>query len=75
MAFWYLNKKTNKAAIFGSLAKLAEVTGLNVNTLYSHFSRKIDPNKQDLEEEYQKEIDTPDYRIVKCEIQTSKRSK
>lgn len=53
--FWFLNKTTNAADIFGSVSAICVNTDLKKDTLYYHFSR-LKKN------EYENEK----YRIVKC---------
>lgn len=60
---WVINKKDNTPYIFGSIAALAEMLGLNPGTLYNHFSR----NKK-------KEYENGTYRIVKCDVIRSVRN-
>lgn len=36
--FWFLDKKTDKARIFGSIAEIANQGIMKASTLYSHFS-------------------------------------
>lgn len=40
MAYWYLNKQTNKAEIFGSITALCKYTGLKKDNLYTKFGRE-----------------------------------
>ena len=58
MAYIYLNKKTNAARIFGSIASLCNATKIKPDNLYTCFSRKK-----------QKEFENDDYRIVKTHIE------
>ena len=39
MAFIYLNKKTNKADIFGSISALCKYTKMKPDNFYTHFGR------------------------------------
>ena len=58
--FWYLNKQTNTAEIFGSVAALVKHTGLKPDNLYRVFSRlKLS------------EYETEHYRIVKTAVKRS----
>lgn len=52
--YWILNKNTEQAGIAGSVKALSAYTGIRVNSLYYHFSRKKE-----------KELNTDNYRIVK----------
>jgi len=52
--YWILNKENNTPAICGSVLKVANYTGININTLYNKFSRNKD-----------KEYNNNTYRIVK----------
>lgn len=52
--YWILNKITEKAGIAGNIPGLAAYTGIRINSLYYHFSRKKE-----------KELNTDNYRIVK----------
>lgn len=58
MAYWYLNKETNEARIFGSITALSNTTGIKPDNLYTIFSR----NKA-------KEHETNEYRIVKTKVE------
>ena len=64
MPFWYLNKKTDKADIFGSLPILSAFTGLNLNKLREHFSRKKETVFVD-----------DNHRIEKLDIKTGGKNK
>lgn len=59
--FWYLNKQTNAAEIFGSISAICENTGLKLDTLYYHFSRMK-----------RREFESENIRIVKCQVIRSK---
>lgn len=55
--FWFLNKETNTAAIFGSISAISTKVDINKNELYYQFSRL---KKSEFENE--------EYRIVKCDV-------
>jgi len=55
--FWYLNKQTNAAEIFGSVAAIVKHTDLKPDMLYSYFSRKK-----------LTEFENDRYRIVKTAV-------
>lgn len=61
MPYIYLNKETNEARIFGSIAGLSQSTGIKPDNLYTNFSRKK-----------VKEFENDFYRIVKTKIETAK---
>lgn len=56
-AFWFLNKKTEQAQIFGSVSAICANTQLKPDALYWHFTRKK-----------KKEFENESFRIVKTEI-------
>jgi hypothetical protein len=58
--FWYLNKQTNAAEIFGSVAAIVKHTDLKPDMLYSYFSRKK-----------LTEFENDRYRIVKTAVKRS----
>jgi hypothetical protein len=60
--FWFLDKQSNTAEIFGSITSLSERTGLKSESLYYQFSRM---KKQEYEDK--------NYRIVKCSIIRTKK--
>ncbi len=39
MAFWFLNKKTNEAEIYGGISALCSDTGMKPDNFYTHFGR------------------------------------
>ncbi len=55
--FWFLNKLTNNADIFGSISAICENTGLKPDSLYYHFSRMK-----------RNEFQNDNFRIVKCQV-------
>lgn len=59
--FWYLNKLTNAAEIFGSISAICENTELKPDTLYYHFSRMK-----------RSEFENESVRIVKCQVKRSR---
>lgn len=61
MAFWFLNKQTGQARIFGSVSAICANTDLKPDALYYHFSRL---NRD--------EYENGQYRVVKCEIERKK---
>ena len=58
MAYWYLDKQTKEARIFGSITSLCKHAGLKKDAMYYHFTR----NKK-------KEVENDLYRIVKTKIE------
>ena len=60
--FWYLNKQTNAAEIFGSVAAIVKNTDLKVDMLYSVFSRKRKNGT------YRTEYESEHCRIVKTAV-------
>ena len=58
MAYIYLNKETNEARIFGSIASLFKATEIKPDKLYTCFGRKR-----------LKEYENDSYRIVKTKIE------
>jgi hypothetical protein len=62
--FWFLDKQTNTPAIYGSVSAICAKTDLEENELYYQFSRLKN-----------KEYETEKYRIVKCTVSRSLRSK
>lgn len=58
MAYWYLNKLTGEARIFGGITALSKATGIKPDNLYSNFGRN---NKTEFEND--------GYRIVKTEVE------
>lgn len=58
--FWYLNKQTNAAKIFGSVAAIVKHTDLKPDNLYRVFSRLK-----------QSEYDSEHFRIVKTDVKRS----
>jgi hypothetical protein len=60
--FWFLDKQSNTAEIFGSITSLCERTGLKSEALYYQFSRM---KKLEFEDDR--------FRIVKCVVQRTKR--
>lgn len=59
--FWFLDKQTNTAGIYGSIQEICNDTDLKPDMLYSYFSRKKLT-------EYENER----YRIAKRKIKRSK---
>jgi hypothetical protein len=55
--FWFLNKLTNNADIYGSISAICENTDLKPDNLYYHFSRMK-----------RKEFENENFRIVKCKV-------
>jgi len=58
MPYWFLNKETGEARIFGSRSPILEVTELTANQLEHHFSKKK-----------QKEFENDTYRIVRLPLE------
>lgn len=61
--YWYLNKTTKEAVIFTSMKALADITGLNYDTVSYHFTKKK-----------RKQYETEEHRIVKTKPVSSKRN-
>jgi hypothetical protein len=61
--FWFIDKETNIAKIFGSVSAICAKTELQENELYYQFSRL---KKSEFENEK--------YRIVKCKVVRALRS-
>lgn len=55
--FWFLDKQTNRAEIFGSIQSICDDTDLKPDNLYTIFGRKK-----------QTEFENEKYRIVKTKI-------
>jgi len=58
MAYWYLDKKTKEARIFGGITALCKATRIKPDNLYTNFNRNE-----------KKEFENNDYRIVKTDVE------
>jgi len=58
MPYWFLNKQTNEARVFGSRSPIVECTDLTENELNHAFSRKK-----------QSEYENEKYRIVRVNLE------
>jgi hypothetical protein len=58
MPYWFLNKQTRKARVFGSRSPIVECTDLTENELNHAFSRKK-----------QSEYENEKYRIVRVDLE------